>query len=158
MAKEELIEILNHDENYVWSLFFLKKDKRNKIQPFSTYKKRYKNQSQLDKYVKNALKCICTLQLSKIENIEKYNGMNASIVCNYIPLDDTLISDKWEKLLEAVINSSSNALSGKICGYIVCGEPINEAYLPITLMKFSSPIISLTNNKTITYRETLKMN
>lgn len=153
MAEEKLLKDISKYKNYNWSLYFFKKDKRNKEQPFTATKIRYKNASAFNEYIGKLIQSITTLQLSTIQSFEEYNGMNPKISCDKLSTNSPLISDLWSKLVNSISMASNEKLKGKICGYAICGEPAIEELKPITILKYSSPIISLNNKYTITYKE-----
>lgn len=153
MKIEDLMKVVNNKDEYSWSLYFFKKDRRNKDQPFSSYKKRYRDSSGLNNYINGVINCVSNFQLGKLESIESYNGMNANIVCDFIPLQSDLINKEWNNFVQCIKDASDSRFDGKINGYAICGEPVNETLKPITFIKFSSPIIELKNNKCITYKD-----
>ena len=153
MAEENLMEILSEKNKYNWTLYFFKKDKRNKDQPFVATKIRYKNMTAFNEYIDKLLLSICNFQLSNIENFEDYNGMNPKISCDKLNINSPLIKDEWTKFVDSIGIASSEKLKGKIMGYVICGEPIEEDIKPITILKCSSPIITLNNKYAITYKE-----
>lgn len=153
MNIEDLMKVVSNKDEYSWSLYFFKKDRRNKEQPFSAYKKRYRDSSELNNYVNGVVTCVSNFQLGKLESIESYNGMNANIVCDFIPLQNDLINKEWCNFVQCIKDASGNRFDGKINGYAICGEPTNDTLKPITFIKFSSPVIELKNNKCITYKD-----
>lgn len=152
MTIEELMKLLKNEE-YAWSLYFFRKDKRCKNQPFSAYKKRYKDSSRLDKYVQDLLTSIRLIQFAKVDKIEEYNGMNANIACARIEINNDLIKSAWENFSASIKIATDKSFEGKIVGYAICGEPINESDKPITFVKFSCPNIQLSNKNSIVYKE-----
>lgn len=151
---DNLIKLFSKKDKYVWSLYFFKKDRRNKDQPFSAYKKRYRESDQLQKYVEDLLNSVMGYQLSKIVEVEPYTGTKVDIVCDYIKLEDQLINKEWENFALSIKNATDRAFDGKIIGYVISGEPIDSNEKPITLIKFSSPSISMNNKKSIIYKNT----
>lgn len=153
MSEDKLLKDISKYTNYNWSLYFFKKDKRNKEQPFTATKIRYKDSTAFNEYIEKLIQSIIAFQLSTVESFEDYNGMNPKISCDKLTTDNNLICDQWSNLVSSISAASSDKLKGKICGYAICGEPTDDELKPITILKYSSPIISLNNKYTITYKE-----
>lgn len=113
MNIEDLMKVVSSKDEYSWSLYFFKKDRRNKEQPFSAYKKRYRDSSGLNNYVTGVVTCVSNFQLGKLESIESYNGMNANIVCDFIPLQNDLINKEWCNFVQCIKDASDNRFDGK---------------------------------------------
>ncbi len=138
---------------YSWSLFFFKIDKRNK-QPYKMFKVRFKKADYLTTYAFNLIETVEKFQIEPISDVQDYDGENSKVSCDKIELSNQLISEQWTLFTEAVASATDSKANGKINGYIVYGQPLNEDSKPITLVKVANPITKLTNKKSVIFTTT----
>ncbi len=152
MSKEILKNICTsaQKDNYSWTLYFFKIDKRAK-QPFKTNKIRFKNDAYLLQYAKNLLSATETFQIDQIGEVQEYDGENSKVSCDKLLLTNELISEQWQLFTQAVAASSDQKIDGKINGYILCGQPSEEGDKPVTFVKAANPITKLTNKKSVVF-------
>ncbi|MDW5300719.1 MAG: DUF4868 domain-containing protein [Sedimentibacter sp.] len=143
---------------YTWSLYFFKIDRRNKKNPFTVYKVRFKNDKYLPDYATSLISTTYKYQINLISEVQNYDGENTKVSCDKISIKNELISSQWEAFYNAVTVSSDEGINGKINGYILVGQPArkdDDKLLPITFVKIANPIIQLANKKTVVYKNTV---
>lgn len=140
--------------DYVWTLYFFKIDRRNKQQPYKTYKVRFKNATYLPTYASSLLYTTNKYQIDPISQVQEYDGENTKVTCDKLSLNDLLISVQWSNLVNSVIASSDNKIEGKLNGYILVGQPSNQELESVIFVKVANPIAKLTNKKSIIFSTT----
>lgn len=147
MKKEQLIEIFDSiDNNYVWELYYFTIDRR-KANAYNTYKVTFRNDSYLDDYARNLISSVQRFQLSKITEVQDYNGANTKVSCDKVSLNDYIIKDEWDAFYESLVNPFEDKIKSKIQGYLLLGKPLDSAGKSIALFKVGNPVIKLSNNK-----------
>lgn len=141
-------------DSYSWALYFFKIDKRAK-QPFKTSKVRFKNVDYLLQYAKNLLYTTESFQIDQISGVQDYDGENSKVSCDKLLLTSELISEQWLLFMRAVAASSDQRITGKVNGYILCGQPSEEGDKSITFVKVANPITKLTNRKSVVFSTTV---
>ena len=86
MSKETLLNVCNTDraENYAWSMFFYKIDRRSREQPYRFYKVRFKNDQYLLTYAKYLMDSVNIFQMTPLEAVQEYDGTNTKVSCDQI--------------------------------------------------------------------------
>lgn len=156
MSKEILLDICNTDkaEHYTWSMFFYKIDHRSREQPYKLYKVRFKNGQYLLTYAKSLMDSVNKFQITPIEAVQEYDGVNTKVSCDKIALDNELISSSWGNFVRAFNSASDNKINGKINGYLLFGEHKNVENNSVTFIKTANPITNLTNKKSVIFTAT----
>lgn len=155
MSKELLInelESINHQE-YSWSLYFLKIDKRAS-NPFKIHKVKFRKEEYLKQYAQNSIKAILGFQITPLSEVELYNGENTKVSCDKLQLDSELISQQWKNLESAVAQSSSSKIQGKVHGYILEGNSNSGDADSLICVKSANPIANLKTKKTVIFTST----
>jgi hypothetical protein len=96
---------------------------------------------------------IIKFQIDKIEDVQKYNGMNSKISCDKIRIDNDLIAEQWNLFNSAVGDATDSKISGKVHGYILVGQPSqkDETHQPIVFVKAGSPVTQVNSDKSISF-------
>ena len=156
MSKEILTTTCNSDnaDNFVWSMYFYKIDRRTKGQPYKFYKIRFKNDEYLLTYARSLMGCVNTYQISPIDVIQEYDGENTKVSCDKISLDNELISTQWTSFVTSFGKATEEKFTGKINGYTLFGESKSDEGHTITFIKTANPITNLTNKKSVVFTTT----
>lgn len=153
MSKDILIAACNSDnaDNYVWSMYFYKIDRRAKGQPYKFYKVRFKNDQYLLTYAKSLMTCVSNYQIFPLETVQEYDGENTKVSCDKIALDNELISTQWTSFVTGFGKAAEEKVSGRINGYVLFGISKTEENKTITFIKTANPITNLTNKKSVVF-------
>lgn len=156
MSKELLVGACDADkaEQYTWSLYFYKIDRRSKEQPYRFHKVRFKNDSYLLTYAKSLMGCVSKFQISPIESVQEYDGENTKVSCDKLALNNELISSQWTTFIQALSRASDEKVIGKINGYVLFGVHQDDTSKSITFIKTANPITNLTNKKAVVFTTT----
>ena len=157
MSKEILTGILDEAQKknrYTWSLHFFKIDRRAKQQPYRVYKVRFKNDRYLTTYVENLLNSSRKFQVDKISQVQEYDGENTKVSCDKLKTSNPLIAEQWTAFVSAVGNSPDSKIEGKVNGYILLGEPMDQGEKAVTLVKLANPVTNLQNKRTAVFTTT----
>lgn len=156
MSKDILIGACdaNNAEQYTWSLYFYKIDRRSKEQPYKFYKVRFKNDSYLLTYAKSLMVSVNQFQIAPIESVQEYDGENTKVSCDKLALDNELISSQWTSFVQALSRASDDKVAGKINGYVLFGVRQDDTNKTITFIKTANPITNLANKKTVVFTTT----
>lgn len=156
MSKSKLSNLLHNIkcEEYAWSLYFFKIDKRTK-EGYFAYKVRFKKDEQLFQYAERLVSCVETYQVEPINEVQEYNGVNPKVSCDRISLTDPLISEQWQLFVKSIATASDRKISGKINGYVLDGHAKNSQD-SVSFIKVANPITSLKSNKSITFIPTVE--
>lgn len=149
---QNICESIEQNE-YVWTLYFFKIDRRSK-QPYKTYKVRFKNANYLPTYALGLLHATSKYQINPISKVQEYDGENTKVTCDKLSLTNPLISAQWNDLVNSVIASSDDKIEGKLNGYILVGQPTNQALKSVTFVKVANPITKLTNKRSVIFSTT----
>lgn len=159
MSKQVLLDLIDNTlrklDNYNWTLYLFKMDKRSKENPYLVYRLLFRNDDYFPAYVKNLLYAIKKYQIDPIEKVEEYNGENTKVSCDKIPLSDLDIKDAWDKFADRIGNASQEKARGKIAGYIVSGRPAisaDDSIKPVIFIKFGNPVVSLNTKRFALYK------
>ena len=154
MSKQLLNSIFDtlNNSKYTWSLYFFKIDWRGN-QPYKTYKVRFKNDSYLLSYSQSLIFSVKKYQIDTVSCVQEYDGENTKVTCDKLLLDNDLISNQWEKLYSSIVSSTDKKFDGKLNGYILVGQPVDDNNEAITFVKIANPIINLNNKKSIMFRD-----
>ena len=116
MSKEILATACSSDnaDNFVWSMYFYKIDRRAKGHPYKFYKIRFKNVAYLLSYAKSLMESVSNYQISPIEVVQEYDGENTKVSCDKIALENELISAQWTSFVTAFENATEEKIKGKI--------------------------------------------
>ncbi len=156
MSKELLLTTCNADtaENYTWSMFFYKIDRRSREQPYKFHKVRFKNDAYLLTYAKSLMRSVNKFQISTIESVQEYDGENTKVSCDKLSLDNDLISSQWTSFIQALSGASDNKITGKVTGYVLFGVSQDGTDNSVTFIKTANPITNLTNKKAVVFTTT----
>lgn len=156
MSKELLISACDAAtaEQYTWSLYFYKIDRRSKEQPYKSYKVRFKNDLYLMTYAKSLMGSVSKFQISPIESVQEYDGENTKVSCDKLTLDNELISSQWTSFIRALSRPSEDKIVGKINGYVLFGVRQDDTSQSITFIKTANPITNLTNKRAVVFTTT----
>ncbi len=156
MSKELLLEVCNADsvDNYTWSMFFYKIDRRSHEQPYKFYKVRFKNDEYLLTYTRSLMGSISKYQISSIESVQEYNDENTKVSCDKINLDDDLIASQWANFTQALSKASDDKIKGKVNGYVLFGISRTDTNKTVTFIRTASPITNLANKKSVIFTTT----
>ena len=156
MSKEILATACSSDnaDNFVWSMYFYKIDRRAKGHPYKFYKIRFKNVAYLLSYAKSLMESVSNYQISPIEVVQEYDGENTKVSCDKIALENELISAQWTSFVTAFENATEEKIKGKINGYVLFGESKTDGSQTITFIKTANPITNLTNKKSVVFTTT----
>lgn len=151
MSKELLINKFKDLDTttYSWNLYFFKIDKRS-TNPFKVHKVKFKNSSHLTQYAHNSIDTIVKFQILPISEVEVYNGENTKVSCDKLDLSSELISQQWQLLKQAVVQSSNYKIEDRIHGYILEGNSIhNNSADSIIFVKLANPISTVNTKKAV---------
>lgn len=156
MSKDLLISTCAGDnsEQYTWSLYFYKIDRRSKEQPYKFHKVRFKNDSYSLAYAKSLMSSVSKFQIAPIESVQEYDGENTKVSCDKLTLDNELISSQWTSFIQALSCASDEKVTGKINGYVLFGVSKEDTSKSITFIKTANPITNLTNKRAVVFAAT----
>lgn len=145
--------VASAQSGYTWSMYFFKIDRRNKKQPFTATKIRFKNNSYLDDYTAELLWAVAAHQIEPLTDVQQYDGFNTKSSCDRITTGNPLIAQQWEMFSGSLACASDAPLPGKTQGYALCGQPTKEGDCkPIILVKLANPVITLENKRSVAYK------
>lgn len=155
MSKELLMSKCNGTvtSTYSWALYFFTIDKRAR-QPYKAYKVRFKNDTYLMQYASSVISTVEKYQISPIEKVQDYDGVNTKISCDKLALSDPLIAEHWSQFVSSLAVASDSMADGKVNGYILAGQPLSEETTHISFIKFANPIIKLVNKRSAVFSAT----
>ncbi len=155
MSKQILQSVFSSVENndYVWSLYFFKIDRRGKNQPYVTYKVRFKSNDYLSTYAQSLLNSTRRFQIEPLSCVQDYDGENTKVTCDKISIENTLISEQWNNFFNSVSAATDKKIKGNLQGYILTGQPIDNELIPITFVKMANPITKMNSKKTIVFTD-----
>lgn len=155
MSKEVLEQICHVEtiNKYAWTLYFFKVDKREK-QPYKAYKVKFKNEEYLLEYTKSLLASVSKYQIAPVSQIQDYDGENTKLSCDKLELSNQMISEQWGLFTDAITVASDNSIKGKLNGYVLVGQPIEDGYNYIAFIKTANPFTQLSNKKTVVFSAT----
>lgn len=156
MSKSKLSNLLHsiNAEEYSWSLYFFKIDKRTR-EGYFAYKVRFKKDEQLLQYAERLVSCVDVYQVEPINEVQEYNGVNPKVSCDRITLTNPLISEQWQLFVKSIVAATDQKIKGKINGYVLDGHAINSQD-SVSFIKVANPITSLKSNKSITFIPTVE--
>ena len=153
MSKEILNSVCNanNTDKYTWSMYFFKIDHRSNKQPYKFYKIRFKNDSYLLYYAKSLMNCVSKYQISLIESVQEYNGLNSKVSCDKLSLDNELISLQWDNFNLALSCATDEKIKNKMYGYVLFGLSDDDTQSSLTFIKTANPITNLTNKRSVVF-------
>ena len=136
---------------YVWSLYFFKIDRRGRQQPYSTYKVRFKNDNYLPTYANSLLNATKRFQVEPLSCVQDYDGENTKVTCDKISIENELISEQWTSFYNSAAAATDKTIEGKLHGYILAGQPTDENLKPVTFVKIANPVTKMNTKKSIVF-------
>ncbi len=136
---------------YVWSLYFFKIDRRGRQQPYSTYKVRFKNDNYLPTYANSLLNATKRFQVEPLSCVQDYDGENTKVTCDKISIENELISEQWTSFYNSAAAATDKTIEGKLHGYILAGQPTDENLKPVTFVKIANPVTNMNTKKSIVF-------
>ena len=136
---------------YVWSLYFFKIDRRGRQQPYSTYKVRFKNDNYLPTYANSLLNATKRFQVEPLSCVQDYDGENTKVTCDKISIENELISEQWTSFYNSAAAATDKTIEGKLHGYILAGQPTDENLKPVTFVKIANPVTNMNTKKSVVF-------
>lgn len=136
---------------HTWNLYFFKIDRRSR-NPYTANKVRFKNQNYLSSYAQALIKAVGSYQMKKVDEVRDYTGENSKVACDRLDLKGELVGHCWDIFEDALVNSSSEKISGKYNGYALVATPRTEEYTAMTMVKMANPVIELSDKRSSFFR------
>lgn len=152
MTIDEIKDYFNNGEKFTWALYFFTINKKGK-NPYKVFKIKMRDVSLITNYANNLLSCVNNYQLSKIANIEDYNGQNTNLSCDKLSTKSDLIKDNWNNLVSQVFEPSNVEIKNKIKGYMVVGQPKESNLSYFSLFKVANPVFKVEDKKAVVFKK-----
>lgn len=152
MTIDEIKDYFNNGEKFTWSLYFFTINKKGK-NPYKVFKIKMGDISLITNYANNLLSCVNNYQLSKITNIEDYNGQNTNLSCDKLSTKSDLIKDNWNNLVSQVFEPSNVEIKNKIKGYMIIGQPKESNLSYFSLFKVANPVFKVGDKKSMVFKK-----